>query len=282
MMVAVIDTHCHLDVAAFADDRAAVLARAAAAGVAGILIPAIRPSTWAALTALPGQHPEAPLAVALGIHPQVVPELAPDEDALADDLVAAIAAATTAQVVAIGECGLDRATGDRERQVAIFRAHLRAARALGLPVILHLLGAHDLAPAILRAERVHEVGGVIHSFSGSPELVSVYADLDLAFSFAGPVGWAGARKPRRAAAAVPDGRLLAETDAPDQTPAARRGGRNEPAYLPEVIAALAEARGTTPAAIAALTSTNARRRFPRAAAIWRKPAVALAATEPTG
>jgi TatD DNase family protein len=282
MMAVVIDTHCHLDVAAFADDRAAVLARAAAAGVVGMLIPAIRPATWAALTALPGQHPDAPLAVALGIHPQVVPELTADEDAIADALTEAIAAATTAQVVAIGECGLDRGTGARERQVAILRAHLRAARALGLPVILHLVGAHDIAPAILRAERVDQVGGVVHSFSGSPELVPIYAELNLALSFAGPVGWTGARKPKRAAAVVPALQLLAETDAPDQTPTSRRGGRNEPAFLPEVIEGLAAARGATPAAIAALTAGNARRWFPRAAAIWRSPPPAVAPDGPAG
>ena len=77
-----IDTHCHLDVDAFAADRAAVLARAQAAGVRGLLVPAIRPRTWAALTALPAAPPAAPLALALGVHPQVVPELDGDEPSI--------------------------------------------------------------------------------------------------------------------------------------------------------------------------------------------------------
>lgn len=263
-----IDSHCHLDVDAFAADRAACLTRAAAAGVTGMLIPAIRPSSWAALAALPGAHPDAPLALGLGIHPQVVPELDADERAVAARLTEAIAARLTPAVVAIGECGLDGATGEPELQVAIFRAHLRAARELGLPVIVHVLRAHDLAPRVLREERVAEVGGVIHSYSGSPELVARYADLNLSLSFAGPVTWDGARRPRRAAATTPLDRLLVETDSPDQSPAARRGGRNEPSHLPEVVAGLATARGEDAATIAAVTAANARRLFARAQAIW--------------
>lgn len=261
-----IDSHCHLDVEAFAADRAAVLARAAAAGVRGVLVPAIRPRTWAALATLPTRHPGAGLAIALGIHPQIVPDLDAAERALADDLTAALAAARTPATVAVGECGLDGATADHPAQERLLRAHVRAARALGLPLVVHVLRAHDAAPRILREERAHEVGGVMHSFSGPPELVPVYRDLGFAFSFAGPVTWATAKKPLAAARAVPDDLLLAETDAPDQAPEPHRGGRSEPAMVAAVIAGLARARGATPAAIAALTAANARRVF--AAAAW--------------
>ncbi len=263
----VIDTHCHLDVAAFDDDRAEVLARAASAGVVGLLVPAIRPRTWAALAALPAAHPAAPLAIALGIHPQVVPALAPDELALVDDLAAAIARARTPRVVAVGECGLDGATGDHALQERVFRAHVRAARELGLPLVVHVLRGHDRAIRLLTEERAGEVGGVMHSFSGPPELVPVYRDLGFAFSFAGPITWANARRPLAAARAVPDALLLAETDAPDQAPEQHRGGRSEPAMVADVIAGLARARGVEIAELAALTTGNARRVFP-AATCW--------------
>jgi TatD DNase family protein len=259
----VIDTHCHLDVAAFDDDREAVLARAAAAGVAGVLVPAIRPRTWAALAAMVerlGERGPA-LAMALGIHPQVVPELDEGERAVARDLTAAIAAARTAGVVAVGECGLDGATGDHDEQERIFRAHLGAARELGLPVVIHVLRAHDAALRILREERVGPSGGVLHSFSGSPELVPLYAELGLHFSFAGPVTWENARKPVAACRAVPGERLLAETDAPDQAPTPRRGGRSEPSFVRHILDGMAAARGDDPATLASLTSTNARRLF---------------------
>jgi TatD DNase family protein len=258
----VIDSHCHLDVEAFEQDRDAVLTRAAAAGVTGVLVPAIRPATWAALVAIAERgHPDLAITVALGVHPQVVPELTDDERAITHDLTAALARARGPAMVAVGECGLDGATGDHDEQARIFRAHVGAARELGLPLVIHVLRAHDVAPRLLREERVHECGGVLHSFSGPPELVPIYRDLGLYFSFAGPVTWERAKKPIAACRAVPDDRLLAETDAPDQAPHPHRGGRSEPAMVADVVAGLARARDREPAAIAALTRTNALRLF---------------------
>lgn len=247
-----IDTHCHLDASAFDGDRDAAIARAAAAGVGGILIPAIRPRTWDALRALAASHPV--LRYAIGIHPQIVPELEPDE--LAGDLADRLCAA---DAVAIGECGLDGGTGERDLQEQIFRAHIRAARTLGKPLVIHVLRAHDAAPRILREEG--PVTGVLHSYSGGEDLVPTYAALGLMFSFAGPVTYPNARKPVAAARAIPSELLLAETDAPDQAPAAHRGKRSEPAYVADVIAGLARARGATVAEVAALTTANARRLF---------------------
>jgi TatD DNase family protein len=254
----VIDSHCHLDVEAFDADRASVVSRAAASGVVGILVPAIRPQTWWLVGELARRTPS--LRIAIGIHPQVVPELEPEERG--GDLVARIAeAAVVAGAVAIGECGLDGGTADPDEQERILRAHVRAARETRLPLVVHVLRAHDAAPRILRDERAYEVGGVMHSYSGGAELVAGYRDLGFAFSFAGPITYPNARRPVEAARAVPDELLLAETDAPDQAPVPYRGGRCEPAYLPAVIAGLAAARGSTPDAIAALTAANARRIF---------------------
>jgi TatD DNase family protein len=255
-----IDTHCHLDLPAFDSDRDAVIARAAAVGVSGILVPAIRPHTWPALVGLARAQPL--VRIALGVHPQLVPELAPGEvtDTLADDIARAVEQARP-HVIAIGECGLDGATPHRERQETIFRAHIRAARAVDLPLIIHVLRAHDTAPAILRQERAHEVGGVLHSYSGGEQLVGVYRDLGMWFSFAGPVTYDNARKPIAAARAVDSELLLAETDAPDQAPAPHRGKRSEPAYVADVIAGLAAVRGASVAEIAAATTANATRLF---------------------
>lgn len=254
----VIDTHCHLDIAAFDADRDDVLARATAAGVTGMLVPAIRPRTWPRLRDLAARYPT--VRIALGIHPQVVPELAPDEvpDGLVDVLAREI---EDSGAVAVGECGLDGGTADPARQEQLFRAHIRAARAVNKPLVIHVLRAHDAAPRILREERADEVGGVMHSYSGGEQLVPVYRDLNLCFSFAGPVTYPNARKPIAALRAVPDALLLAETDAPDQAPAPHRGGRSEPAYVAAVIAGMAAARGATSREIADLTAANARRLF---------------------
>ncbi|HEY5936780.1 MAG TPA: TatD family hydrolase [Kofleriaceae bacterium] len=246
-----IDTHCHLDLDAFDADRDAVIARALAAGVSGILVPAIRPRTWPALAALVRRH--ACLRQAVGVHPQVVPELSPDELAdLEPRLLEACGGA-----IAVGECGLDGGTGAHEVQREIFRIHVRVARALDKPLIVHVLRAHDEAPRILREEG--PVRGILHSYSGGAGLVATYAALGMAFSFAGPVTYANARRPIEAARAVPDELLLAETDAPDQAPEPHRGGRSEPAFVADVIAGLATARGVSPAEMAALTTANARR-----------------------
>ena len=178
----------------------------------------------------------------------------------AERSVAGLAAALDASgAVAVGECGLDGATGARELQEQLFRAQIRAARAIGRPLVVHVLRAHDAAPRILADERT--LGGVMHSYSGGPELVPVYRDLGFAFSFAGPVTYSNARRPIEAARAVPDDLLLAETDAPDQAPAPHRGGRSEPAHLPAVVAGLAAALGRPVDEIAALTAANARRIF---------------------
>ena len=233
-----IDSHCHLDLAAFDADHEAVLARAAAAGVEGILVPAIRPATWDRVRALAG----GPVRIALGIHPQIVPELAPGERALTAEALAR--AARDAGALAIGECGLDGATGERELQEELLRIHVRAARLAQLPLVVHVLRAHD-------------VGGVMHSYSGGADLVPVYRDLGFAFSFAGPVTYANARRPLEAVRAVPAELLLVETDAPDQAPASHRGGRSEPAFVVEIVAAIAVATGR--ADIAAVTAANARR-----------------------
>ena len=249
-----IDTHCHLDVPAFDGDRAAAIERAVAAGVSGMLIPAIRPRTWDALRALVASHPA--LRWAIGVHPQIVPEL---DDGELDGLEQRLAESSA---IAIGECGLDGNTGDKELQEAIFRTHLRVARALGKPVVVHVFHAHDLAPKILREERAVDV--VLHSYSGGADLVAVYraAAKRVAFSFAGPISYPNARRPGEAARVIPAELLLVETDAPDQAPEGHRGGRSEPAFLPAVIAGLAAARGVEPRQIAELTAANARRIFP--------------------
>ena len=257
-----IDTHCHLDLEAFADDRAATITRATAAGVTGMLVPAVWPRTWDALVELCTEHAAAGVRGALGIHPQVVPDEVTgpvDIERLAEALRQA--ADDRPGIIAIGECGLDAATGELETQIAVLRAHVRAALALRLPLVIHVLRAHDAAPRILREERIGDVGGVLHSYSGGADLVGPYADLGLAFSLAGPVTYPNARRPVEAARAIPADLLLAETDAPDQSPVPHRAGRSEPAFLPAVIAGLASARGETIEAIAALTAANARRVF---------------------
>jgi TatD DNase family protein len=143
--------------------------------------------------------------------------------------------------------------------VRVLRAHLALARKHGLPAMLHCVKLHEPLLALL-AEEPLPAGAVLHSFSGSADHVKSYLRSGLHFSFAGPVTYEGARRPIAALNAVPPERLLLETDAPDQTPRPHRG-RNEPAFLPVIAAAIARATGRTVAEVDALTSANARALF---------------------
>ncbi|WP_373048901.1 TatD family hydrolase [Vulgatibacter sp.] len=256
------DTHCHLDRPEFDADRDALLTRARAAGVGHVLVPAIGPAWWDGLLALVEQG-GGHLSCGLGIHPQEIPTLDPADDdrsirRLGDLLEAGHA-------VAVGECGLDAPTaengGSMERQVRLLEAQLGLARDLELPVILHVFRCQGEAVRVLERFGKLPAGGVLHSYSGSAELVKRWSRLDLHFSFTGPVTFERSRRIHEAARAVPADRLLLESDAPDQPPAGHRGERNEPAFLPEVARALAALRGEDAEELAARTTLNARRLF---------------------
>lgn len=254
-----IDTHCHLDQPVFDADRAEVLARARAAGITDVVVPAVGPGRWAGLLAAAAATPG--LHAGLGVHPQLLPELDPrDDDRVLADLDAAL---SRGGAVGVGECGLDgpsvEAGAGMDRQVAVLAGHLALARKHGLPVMLHGWRAWEPLLALLERDGL-PAGGVLHSYSGPADRVAAFARLGLHFAFAGPLTWERARKPLLALKAVPPGRLLLETDAPDQTPRPHHG-RCEPAYLADVARAAAAALGMTVEALDALTTANARRLF---------------------
>lgn len=247
------DSHCHLDVAEFADDRDTVLARARAAGVHHQLVPAVDRSHWADLDALcarePGLHP------AYGVHPMFL-DATSEEDV--ERLPAWIA---DHRCVAVGECGLDYYVDglDRELQHRVFRRQLEIAREAGLPVIVHARRAVDAVIAEVR--RVGGLRGVIHSYPGSAEQARQLHDLGFLLGIGGPVTYERAQRLRRLVASAPIEQLLLETDSPDQPDSAHRGQRNEPARLTIIRDTVAALRGATPETIAAATTANARRLF---------------------
>lgn len=252
------DTHCHLDDAKFDSDRPATLQRAFLAGVTDIIIPSIRPATFDNLIRIISSTSPVRLHLALGFHPQVVPELSDTEILEMKSLPQRL---HDNRAVAVGECGLDGPTGHIDVQEQIFRAQIRIARELSLPLIVHAFRTHEAVLRILKDERANDVGGVIHSYSGGANLVPRYVDLGFALSFAGSVTWPRALKPVAAAACVPEHFLLAETDAPDQSPQSLRGKRNEPGSVVEVIQSLCAIRGQSLQNLQKLTTDNARRVF---------------------
>ena len=164
---------------------------------------------------------------------------------------------------AIGEIGLDYHydLSPREVQREVFRAQIRLARDLSLPVVVHTREADADTIAILQDEGEGKVRGVFHCFAGDLDLASAALDLGFALSFAGIVTFPNATELRRVAAAVPTDRLLIETDCPYLSPVPKRGKRNEPAFVVETARRLGELRGDNLEQVAAATTANFRRLF---------------------
>ena len=272
-----IDTHCHLDAPEFEADRDAVCARAAAAGVTMLVLPAVRAADFEAVRALAHR---IGACYALGIHPLCTAE------ASTTDLQYLQSALERhrgdPRLVAVGEIGLDHLVAPpqqetvRERQRHYYESQLALARRFELPVILHVRRSAD---ALLAGLRRHPVaGGLAHAFNGSPEQALAFVRRGFALGFGGAMTHERALQIRRLAATVPDTALVLETDAPDIPPAwlyrtaAERAaghghGRNEPADLPRIAQTLAGLRGWNLEHTAARTSANACTALPRLAAL---------------
>ncbi|MCF1182119.1 TatD family hydrolase [Marichromatium gracile] len=251
-----IDTHCHIDLPVFDADRAVVLSAARAVGVETLVVPAIDLDGWSRVlaqrAAASGERPAC--RAALGLHPLYLPS--PEE---AESALTALRALVAAErPVAIGEIGLDfhRADADRDHQLALFEAQLAIAREAGLPVLLHVRKAHEEVLAALARAGVE--GGIAHAFGGSEQQAGRYLERGFRLGFGGMLTFTRSTRLRRLARALPHDALVLETDAPDMTVASHRGERNSPAYLDQVLAALAEVRDESAEALAAHTTTNAR------------------------
>jgi TatD DNase family protein len=256
MTGALFDTHAHLHFPEFTADLDAVLARARAAGVSGIVTIGTDVETSRAAIALADRHPDVYAAV--GVHPHDAG--AADDIALAE--IERLARAS-ARVVAIGEMGLDffRNLSPPEAQERVFRWQLDLCRRLGKPALIHCRDAHAETLVICAAERVTEIGGIMHCFSGDADVARRCLDLGLLISLAGPVTYPNARKLPEVVRLAPADRLVVETDCPFLPPQPYRGKRNEPAYVAITAARVAELRGEPPERLAERTTANARALF---------------------
>ncbi len=246
------DSHCHLTDGRFDEDRAAVLDVASDAGVTRVVTVASDLEDARAAAELAGGHPA--LWSTAGIHPHEVSEAGDADLAEVREL-----AATHASVVAIGETGLDYFYdhSPRELQRDWFEAHLEVAADLDLPIVIHTREAEDDTIAVLR-NAPESVLKVLHCFTGSMRLLEVGLEEGCYVSFAGIITFSKFDG-QDAVRAVPEGFLLAETDAPYLAPVPHRGKRNEPAFVTHVIAALADIRGEDLGAVAEATAENAER-----------------------
>jgi TatD DNase family protein len=251
-----VDSHCHLDFADFAEERDAIVARARAAGVGTMLTIGTRLDEFPAVRAIADAYPD--IWCSVGAHPHE----AADHAALSGRDLAALA--RHPRVVGIGETGLDfhYDHSAHDVQERVFRTHIAASKASGLPLIIHAREADEAVARVLREERPPP--GVLHCFSSGRGLAEVALDLGFYISISGIVTFKNAEELRAIVHDVPLERLLVETDAPYLAPVPYRGRRNEPAYVVATAAAVASLKGVEPAQLAAATTENFFRLFGKA------------------
>jgi TatD DNase family protein len=254
-----VDSHCHLDFPEFAPELDEVVSRARAAGVGAMVTICTRLTEFGRVLAVADRFDHVWCSV--GIHPH---EAANEPDAEAAGIVERT---RHPKVVGIGETGLDyhydRSPRDRQREV--FRRHIEAARLSGLPIIVHSRNAEEDTAALLEeGAAAGGLTGLIHCFTSTAVLAERALALGFCISFSGIVTFHNAEGLRAVAREIPGDRLLVETDSPYLAPVPQRGKRNEPAFVAHTAAFLADLRGESADVLAARTTANFRRLFPKA------------------
>ncbi len=255
-MNALVDSHCHLDFPDYTEGVEPLLANMAQAGVSHALCVSVSLERFPSVLALAERHDN--LFASVGVHPDHADAQEPSVEEL-------VHLAAHPRIVAIGETGLDYYRQPREVvawQRERFRTHIRAARAVGKPLIIHTRNAAEDTLAILAEERAHEVGGVMHCFTESLAVAEQAMAMGFYISFSGIVTFKNAASLREVAAAIPLERLLVETDAPYLAPVPHRGKRNEPAYVVYVAETIARVKGVALEDVARASRENFFRLFP--------------------
>lgn len=246
-----IDSHCHLNYKGLIEDQSAVLDRARARGVTGMLNISTREREWGAIIATAEREPDVWASV--GIHPHEA-DAHPEVDA-----AKLIAATDHPKVIAIGETGLDYFYdhSDRDRQRASFVSHIQASRETGLPLIIHTRDAEDDTAAIMEAEMGKGAfPALIHCFTASQTLADRMLALGLYISISGIVTFKNAKALQETVATIPADRLLVETDAPFLAPVPHRGKVGEPAFVADTAAFIANLRGEETSDLMTYTAQN--------------------------
>lgn len=251
-----VDSHCHLDFPAFSEQREAVIDRARQAGVGVMLTIGTKLSAFDGVKAVAERHDG--IYCSVGIHPH---EAEAEPGVQAEEL---LAHAAHPKVVAFGETGLDYfyEHAPRDAQKANFRAHIEAARAAGLPVIVHTRDADEDTEALLREEMAKGVfTGVLHCFTSGERLARAAIELGFYISFSGILTFKKTEALQAIARDLPLDRILVETDAPYLAPIPHRGKTNEPAFVAHTAGRLAALRGLALDEVAAVTTANFHRLF---------------------
>ena len=256
-----IDSHCHLNYAGLAERQDEVLANARGRGITGFLNISTRQKEWDDVVGAAERNND--VWATIGVHPHEA-DAHPDLGA-----AALIDAAAHPRVIAIGECGLDYFydKSDRAAQRQRFQAHIEAARATGLPLVVHTRDAEgDTAEILAREVGNGGIKGVLHCFTGSADLARKALDLGFYISISGIVTFKNAKELQETAKGIPQDRLLVETDSPFLAPVPHRGQTCEPAFVADTAAFLSDLRDEPLDELAEATTNNFFKLFNKAAA----------------
>ena len=248
-MTIFIDSHCHVNFEGLKADYADIARRMSLNQVHRALCVSVNLPDWTPMMEMVEAEPT--LYGSVGVHPDY-------EDALEPTVEDLVSRSSHPKVVAIGETGLDyfRLTGDLEWQRERFRTHIRAARQVGLPLIVHTREAREDTIEIMRQENAQEVGGVMHCFTESWEMAQASIELGFYISFSGIVTFKSAKDLQETVRQVPLERMLIETDAPYLAPVPHRGKRNDPSYVVHVAEKIAELKGVSLETVAKHSTEN--------------------------
>jgi TatD DNase family protein len=259
-MTRLIDSHCHLDFDGLSNRLPEVLAAMAANDVAGCMTIGVTLEEAPQVLAIAQAHEQ--VFASVGVHPEYADHQEPDVETLC-------ALAQHPKVLAIGETGLDyhwhkdRPEWQRER----FRVHIRAAKLLNKPLVIHTREAAEDTLTILKEEGASAVGGILHCFTESLAVAEEAIALGFYISISGIVSFKKAEQVHEVARSVPLDRLLVETDSPYLAPVPYRGKPNEPAYVRHVAEAIADLRQISYAEVAEASSRNFLKLFPASASV---------------
>ncbi len=277
-----IDIHAHLQSGAYDADREAIIQQCAEQDISVINVGTNRQTSQDALV-LAHRYPERFWA-AVGLHPThlISSPRDPDESASGSDIVPAEEfqcavyreLARDEKTVGIGECGLDyfhlerdygfspeQIAQEKERQQEVFAAHIRLAKEVGKPLVIHCRDAYGDVLAVVRREGMPAAGGDVHFFAGDMQTAQQFLDLGFSLSFTGAITFKNAAAYADVIRSLPLDRLMAETDAPYVAPEPFRGTRNTPLYVRQVVEKIAAIRNISFDEAALATFTNAKKLF---------------------
>ncbi|NUH84843.1 TatD family hydrolase [Bacillus firmus] len=249
------DTHAHLNAEQYNEDLQEVIDRALSEGISNIVVVGFDRPTIEKAMELTEKYDF--IYASVGWHPVDAIDMTEEDLQWIEEL------SSHPKVVALGEMGLDYYwdKSPKDIQQEVFRKQIRLAKKVKLPIVIHNRDATADIVEVLKEEGAGEVGGIMHCFSGSPEIAQECVDMNFYISLGGPVTFKNAKKPKEVADVIPLEKLLIETDCPYLTPHPHRGKRNEPSYVKLVAEQIAEIKGLSTEEVAQATTENAKKLF---------------------